>query len=237
MPARSSKAHAIPAAASPWRPRSASPAFVRVAIAGLMTCLTGPLFAGTVFIDLVEDGGGAGVITATLSGSLDFTSNGTGSTGGFSNYIVPANGTIGFGPSTGAVLSWTTSGGTPNMAVQSAIPSANSGAIFAPFGTSTSFAQNDLTNFSGDRLFLYTNGMAVGGPYTSGSSLNASATLSGDFQSRGITLGTATTQFTLAGSANTLTVRASVVPEPTTWVMGLAGIACGCWQMSRRRRA
>jgi sulfatase modifying factor 1 len=28
-----------------------------------------------------------------------------------------------------------------------------------------------------------------------------------------------------------------VVPEPTTWVMGLAGIACGGWQMYRRRRA
>jgi len=27
------------------------------------------------------------------------------------------------------------------------------------------------------------------------------------------------------------------VPEPSTWVMGLAGIACGGWQMIRRRRA
>ena len=27
------------------------------------------------------------------------------------------------------------------------------------------------------------------------------------------------------------------VPEPSTWVMGLAGIACGAWQMYRRRRA
>ena len=27
-----------------------------------------------------------------------------------------------------------------------------------------------------------------------------------------------------------------VVPEPSTWVMGLAGIACGGWQMYRRRR-
>ena len=26
------------------------------------------------------------------------------------------------------------------------------------------------------------------------------------------------------------------VPEPSTWVMGLAGIACGGWQMFRRRR-
>jgi len=28
-----------------------------------------------------------------------------------------------------------------------------------------------------------------------------------------------------------------VVPEPSTWVMGLVGIACGGWQMWRRRRA
>ena len=27
------------------------------------------------------------------------------------------------------------------------------------------------------------------------------------------------------------------VPEPSTLVMGLAGIACGGWQMIRRRRA
>ncbi len=27
------------------------------------------------------------------------------------------------------------------------------------------------------------------------------------------------------------------VPEPSTWVTGLAGMACGGWQMSRRRRA
>jgi len=27
------------------------------------------------------------------------------------------------------------------------------------------------------------------------------------------------------------------VPEPSTWVMGLAGIACGGWEMWRRRRA
>jgi formylglycine-generating enzyme required for sulfatase activity len=26
------------------------------------------------------------------------------------------------------------------------------------------------------------------------------------------------------------------VPEPSTWVMGLAGIACGGWQMWRRRK-
>ena len=27
------------------------------------------------------------------------------------------------------------------------------------------------------------------------------------------------------------------VPEPSTWVMGLAGLACGCWRMWRRVRA
>ena len=34
-----------------------------------------------------------------------------------------------------------------------------------------------------------------------------------------------------------LTMTAAPVPEPSTWVMGLAGIACGGWQMYRRRRA
>ncbi len=26
------------------------------------------------------------------------------------------------------------------------------------------------------------------------------------------------------------------VPEPSTWAIGLAGIACGCWRMWRRKR-
>jgi autotransporter-associated beta strand protein len=40
-----------------------------------------------------------------------------------------------------------------------------------------------------------------------------------------------------AGSYNPPAGSIAAVPEPSTWVMGLAGIACGGWQMFRRRRA
>jgi hypothetical protein len=33
-----------------------------------------------------------------------------------------------------------------------------------------------------------------------------------------------------------LAMRVVAVPEPSTWVMGLAGIACGGWRVWRRRR-
>ena len=191
--------------------------------------LTGPLNAGTVFIDLVEDGGGAGIITATVSGSLDFTS-GLNNTPGFSNYIAPANGTIGFGLATALTRGW---GPGFGFVVQSATPSANAGVVFAPYGAG-SFAQNVLTNVSGNPLFLFTNGLQVDRTYVSGNPLSTSATLSGDFQSRGITPGTATTEFTLDGQANTLTVRATTaVPEPTAPV--LAGVAL-LGLAARRRR-
>lgn len=219
------------AAASLGRPISASTAIVRVAIAGLMVCLTGPLFAGMVFVDLVEDGGGAGIITATVSGSLDFVT-GADNTASYSNGINPIGGTIGFGLTGALTRSWYADG---SLASQSATPPP-AGSVFAPFGTG-SFAPNVLTNVSGNPLFLYTNGLQVDRSYVSGNPLSASATLSGDFQSTGITPGTATTQFTLDGQANTLTVRATAVavPEPSSFaLMGIAGLAFAGY---RRRKA
>lgn len=193
-----------------------------------MVSLTVPLNAGTVFIDLVEDGGGANVIMVTVSGSLNFTS-GANSTPGFSDYIAPANGTIGFGLNTALTRSWLLGAG---LVVQSATPPAASGAVFAPYGTG-GFAQNVLTNVSGNPLFVFLNGFQVDRGYVSGDPLSASATLAGDFQSNGITAGTATTQFTLDGLPNTLTVRSVAVPEPTA--PSLAGLALLCL-VGRRRR-
>jgi uncharacterized membrane protein len=31
-------------------------------------------------------------------------------------------------------------------------------------------------------------------------------------------------------------VNVAAVPEPSTWAMGLAGIACGGWRLLRRRK-
>lgn len=38
-------------------------------------------------------------------------------------------------------------------------------------------------------------------------------------------------------SGNAVGLQVSIVPEPSTWVMGLAGIACAGWGAYRRRRA
>ena len=38
-------------------------------------------------------------------------------------------------------------------------------------------------------------------------------------------------------SGNVVGLQVSIVPEPSTWVMGLAGIACAGWGAWRRRRA
>lgn len=231
MIAGSREDHVTPESESPGRPMFVIPSFVRVAMAGLMVCLTGPASAA-VYINLVENGAGDGIISVTLSGALDFSAGVSASSAGYSNGIGPANGTIGFGPTAGSILSWSATGSTPTMVVQSATPAAASGAIFAPYGPG-GFMDSAMTNFSGDRLFLFQDGIRVDGTYASGSSLSASATLLGTFQSLGITAGTATTEFTLDGIANTLTVTATAIPEPSSLLFVLLGGGLG---LLRRRR-
>ena len=49
----------------------------------------------------------------------------------------------------------------------------------------------------------------------------------------------ASTTINMDSNGGTLTIdlrEIAVIPEPSTWVMGLAGIACGGWQVFRRRK-
>ena len=55
---------------------------------------------------------------------------------------------------------------------------------------------------------------------------------SGDFTSV-VSTGLAAGQF---ATFNATTGFVSVVPEPSTYAMALAGLACGGWQMWRRRK-
>jgi hypothetical protein len=55
---------------------------------------------------------------------------------------------------------------------------------------------------------------------------------SGDFTSV-VSTGLAAGQF---ATFNATTGYVSVVPEPSTYAMAVAGLACGGWQMWRRRR-
>jgi hypothetical protein len=80
--------------------------------------------------------------------------------------------------------------------------------------------------------------------YTSGGALSATGTISGNFTTRGITVGTSTTQFTLGtgtggGSANTLIVQTSVAPARVPDQMPTAALGAGVVLMglaARRRR-
>ena len=81
------------------------------------------------------------------------------------------------------------------------------------------FEWNDLTGAAGS-----TRGLRGGSWSTNASFLSSSNSSSYDPSFEFSSIG-----FRLASPV--------AVPEPSTWVMGLAGIACGGWQMWRRRRA
>lgn len=202
------------------------------ALAGLLLCLAKPVSAGIVTITMIENGGS---ISVTLSGSLDFSSPGYQTTAGYSNYIDPAEGSIGLGLDSTLVKLWTIS--TSDFTVQSTSPvQSNSNFAFSPFG-SGSYAPGVIAGYSGSPLFLYSNGIGVDRAYGSGTALSGTGTISGTFASHGITLGTSTTQFTLGtsgGSANTLIVQRSVPDEMPTVVVGIGLLLLGL--ASRQRR-
>lgn len=201
------------------------------AVAGLLLCLAKPASAGVVTIRMIENGGS---ISVTLSGSLDFSSAGGSSTGAYSNYIEPLEGSIGLGLASTLIQLWTTQ--LSNFSAQSTSPQSQSGKVFSPFG-SGAYAGGVITGYSGSPLFLYTTGIGVDRNYISGSALSGTGTISGTFASHGITLGTSTTQFTLGtggGSANTLIVQRSVPDEMPTVVVGIGLLLLGL--ASRQRR-
>jgi MYXO-CTERM domain-containing protein len=115
---------------------------------------------------------------------------------------------------------------------------------FSPFGSgpNAGYAASAITNVSGSTFFVYTGAIAVDPNYTSGANLSATGTISGNFASRGITVGTSTTQFRLGdngGSANTLIVQRSVASASVPDQMPTAALGAGVVLMglaARRRR-
>jgi MYXO-CTERM domain-containing protein len=132
---------------------------------------------------------------------------------------------------------------TFNLNVTSASPVQSQGSIyFSPFG-SGQYTSNVITNVSGSNFFVYLSGIAVAQGYTSGGALSATGTISGDFASRGITVGTSTTEFRLGnvtgGAANTLIVQRSVASASVPDQMPTAALGAGVVLMglaARRRR-
>ncbi len=95
-----------------------------------------------------------------------------------------------------------------------------SGSFYGTFDQSGNvFQWNDLDGTSGS-----SRGLRGGGCNDSASALSSSGRYSFAPSNEIADIG-----FRLASPV--------AVPEPSTWVMGLAGMACGGWQMWRRRRA
>ena len=73
--------------------------------------------------------------------------------------------------------------------------------------------------------------------YTGGTTLNGYGIISGQtiastgFYDQVLTI----TSGSAAGE--TITLQATAVPEPSTWALGAFALACGGWQLKRRRRA
>ena len=199
---------------------------------GLLMGSTSSLSAGTVTVTFTENGGGAGVIGVSFSGSLNF-GTGTDTSFAFSHYINPTQGTVSFATPADLSRSWRTDGSSPAMVVTSTSSPPAAGAVFAGYGTGV-YDEFALSNVTGDKFATYLNGLQLGRTIASGQAISGSATLSGTFASRGISVGTFTTNFTLDGQANTITyqtIAASAVPGSAgpAALIGLAGV-------SRRRR-
>ena len=95
----------------------------------------------------------------------------------------------------------------------------------------------DLVNGNGSMIFGgILNLTFSGGSYDNGTDVLQlfanTGGFSGDFESV-VSTGLAAGQF---ATFNATTGSISVVPEPSTYAMALAGLACGGWQMYRRRR-
>ncbi len=106
--------------------------------------------------------------------------------------------------------------------------------ITSPFFTAGTY---DLVNGDGSMIFGGVLNLAFsGGSYADGTDVLQlfanTGGFSGDFTAV-VSTGLAAGQF---ATFNATTGYVSVVPEPSTYAMALAGLACGGWQMWRRHR-
>lgn len=204
-----------------------------VATAGLLLCLDSAASAGTVTVTLREDGGGSGIISLSVSGSLDWVGAATSTVSG--KFISPTWGNMGFTTNTGA-HGWWSSASFANGKYEfvSTTGTRNFSSVWGNYGTGGDYSG---ITYTGHTFRMWTDGIAVDNTLTSGATISGSGTIIGDFTARGITAGTVTTVFKLGstGLSNTVviqTIAANAVPG----VGGLAALACGAAGMPRRRR-
>ena len=185
-----------------------------VLIAGVFS---GSVSAGTLSFDLVESGG---FTTLTVSGSLstlsgwnfvtDFQTSNPG--------IQPSRAYTGsFRPS--GTASFYTRTSTPPSSIGS------SSSIYVGNGISGDNVGFQASSAGSDAYLFLPQGYVPGSPINSSSSFNF--TLS----AMGLTPGTF-----YSWIYGIDTVAINVVPEPSTYAMALAGLACGGYSMWRRRK-
>jgi fibronectin-binding autotransporter adhesin len=197
-----------------------------------------------------------GVLALSGTGSIGTGDLNLGS-GGLFDLTALASGTYSL-PSTGDLIgSGTLTGSGHTLAVLGAFQPGNSpGTVTLDTGftldlsgaTSTTFEITDLLFTAGTYDLVNGNGSVVfggilnlafsGGSYADGTNVlqlfSNTGGFSGDFASvvsTGLAAGQAATF-----NAATGFISITVVPEPSTYAMALAGLACGGWQMYRRRR-
>jgi len=214
---------------------------------------------GTLTLDGASSYSGAttisgGVLALSGTGSIGTGDLNLGS-GGVFDLTALASGTYSL-PSTGDLIgSGTLTGSGHTLAVLGAFQPGNSpGTVTLDTGftldlsgaTSTTFeitnplftlGTYDLVNGNGSMIFGGVLNLAFGGgSYADGTDVLQlfanTGGFSGDFTSV-VSTGLAAGQF---ATFNATTGYVSVVPEPSTYAMALAGLACGGWQMFRRRR-
>jgi len=99
----------------------------------------------------------------------------------------------------------------------------------------TGFATAETGSTGNSTLLLWNNIVYLDSAYVSGSPLTGTMTFEGyTYEEAGLIPGNYT--WTLAGSGDTVVMQVAAIPEPSTYAMALAGIACGGFSTWRRRK-
>ena len=208
-----------------------------VATAGLLFCLNSSLSAGTVTITLTEDGGGAGVISVSLSGSLDWSSTPTTQSANATTFLNPQYGALGLIASPLVVHKWQVPAPYSTLDIVSTTTSTASNSIWGNYGTGSGFGPG--LSYTGTAFTMLGTGLFLDSTIASGEAISGSGTFSGTFASLGITPGTVTNVFKLGGASgveNTIVIQTQGANASVPGLGGLAALACGVTGLRRNRR-
>jgi len=201
--------------------RSSAAAVIAASIAALLFTMVGQAPAAVV-ISFTEQGGD---VVAAMSGTLnltDLTSPGGGTQFGF---VRPDSGflTLGVSPASNS------------FTIYNGIQTPPNSGVFGTGGTTLT------SSFTGDVFGIVsvpTPSLRVPVGYTSGAALSSTTTFTGTtLAGLGITPGDYVWSWGSGPNADTATLSASAVPEPTTWALLATAAGLGAFSTRRRIRA